>query len=125
MTNVASAKQIKDNRSQVISALSGDSSSMVADTRPRGGGSFSSQALYAQHAQVMKSAEEVSVTLNPGHNKGPNHPYLPIDNFVKNVQPMQWNNIPVPLCETIADIQQVFAAVKQTLHDHYNDIVMT
>ena len=47
MTNVASAKQIKDNRSQVISALSGDSSSMVADTRPRGGGSFSSQAQYA------------------------------------------------------------------------------
>ena len=94
-------------------------------SRPRGVGSFSSQALFAQQSKAIQSAEEVSVTLNPGHNKGPNHPYLPIDNFIKNIQPMQWNNIPVPLCETISEVQSVFKAIKQSIHDNYNDIVMT
>ena len=65
------------------------------------------------------------MSLNPGHNKGPNHPFAPVDDLIKNVKPMEWNNIPVPLCETISEMQGVFHAIKKSLHENYNEIMMT
>ena len=64
-------------------------------------------------------------TLEPGHSKGPNHPYLAIDNLVKQVKPMEFRNIPVPLCEALAHMMDAFKAIKHSLHENYNDTMAT
>ena len=57
--------------------------------------------------------------------KGPNATFPAIDKFVAKTQPDDWNNIPLPICETFKDIVGVFEAIKKFSHDVWNEAMTT
>ena len=60
---------------------------------------------------------------NVKNYKGPNHPFPSVDQLIAETKPEDWNNIPIPLVETIRRIMNVCLDLKKQSFDNFNEIV--
>ena len=72
-----------------------------------------------------EGSEKNAAGLNVKNFKGPNHSFPSIDNLVATVKPEEWNNIPLPVVDTITQILVCFLDLKKLTHDNWNEIMQT
>ena len=55
--------------------------------------------------------------------KGPNFPFPSIDKLMTETKPEEWNNIPLPVVDTIKRIMSVCIDLKKQTFENFNEIV--
>ena len=72
-----------------------------------------------------RSSDKVKYNLNPKMMKGPNAALPITDLFCQEVQPEEWKNIPIPVCEAIMRVREVFLEHKKVGFENFNETVQT